>query len=104
MTKLLTNKYLGVLLGTKTKGVAEMSENTSQKIRSIIAKECGVKVKSVTNNTQFMSGQGLGYFDCMNALYSLQHKFHVELPESDYEEYKTVGSLIKKILSQQRVK
>lgn len=88
-------------MGTKTKGVVEMSENTSQKIRSIIAKECGIKVKSVTNSTQFMAGQKLSYFDCMNALYLLQHKFHVELPESDYAEYKTVGNLIKQILNQQ---
>ena len=75
-----------------------MSENTSQKIKAIIAKECGMTLKSVTNDTQFMAGQKLSYFDCMNALYSLQHKFHVELPESDYEKYKTVGNLTRSIV------
>lgn len=81
-----------------------MSENVSKQVKSIIAKECGVKRKFINNNTLFMSGQSFSYFDCMSVLFSLQHKFHVQLPESDYYKYKTVGHLIKTIIKQQHAK
>lgn len=81
-----------------------MSDNTSQKVRSIIAKECGVNRKFITNNTQFMSGQTISYFDCVDAMFVLQHKLHVSLPESNYKKYKTVGALIKDITKQLKSK
>lgn len=74
-----------------------MQDNTSQTIRTIIAKECGVKRRFITNKTNFMASQTLKYFDCMNAMYTLQHKFHVNLPESNYAKYTTVGDLIRDV-------
>ena len=72
----------------------------SRQVKSIIATECGIKVKSVTSKTEFMSSNGLPYFDCMGALYTLQHKFNVSLPESDFGKYNTVGGLTKNIVRQ----
>ena len=77
-----------------------MVDNTAQRIKMIIAKEFGLKPKSVTNQTQFMSNPNFSYFCCLDALYTLQHKFRVELPESDYDQYKTVGSLTRCIVNQ----
>ena len=78
-----------------------MRNNSIQRqIKNIIATECGIKVKSVTNKTKFMSSKGLPYFDCMGILYTLQHKFNVSLPESDFAKYDTVGGLTKNIVRQ----
>ena len=73
---------------------------TSKKVRKIVAKECGLAPKSVTNKTDFMGGQKIRYFDCMGALFALQHEFHVSLPESSYQKYTTVGGLVRDIVRQ----
>ena len=90
----------------KNKHNNNVIDDTAQQVREIIAKECCVKELEpvITNKTQFMSGQRLQYFDCINALFTLQHKFHVVLPESDYRKFKTVGDLIRNIKKQQRIK
>lgn len=76
--------------------------NTSQTIKAIIAKECGVPVKQVTNSMLFMGNKDLSYFVCVDALYTLEHRCHVQLPESDYEQYNTVGDLAHYIVKHQR--
>ncbi len=70
----------------------------SNKIKKVIAAECGLPY--VTNKTAFMEKQTLSYFDCMAALYTLQHKFDVSLPESDFSKYATVGALTRCVLTQ----
>ena len=77
-----------------------MADRTSQKIKTVIAKECGIPRELITNKTRFMSNTDFSYFECMGALYTLQHKFHVYLPESDYYKYSTVGSLTRCIINQ----
>ena len=77
--------------------------NTSQQVKTIIAKECGLGHR-ITNQTPFMSSQVLSYFDCMGAMYTLQHKLHVSLPESKYAQYATVGGLVKDIVKQLKVR
>lgn len=82
-----------------TKG-GKMKDNTSKKVKMIIAQECGIDRKSITNKMKFMSNQTLSYFDCMGAMYTLQHKMHVSLPESSYYKYATVGGLVRDITRQ----
>jgi len=76
------------------------SNGISRQVKSIIATECGINAKNVTNKTEFMSSRGLSYFDCVDVLYTLQHKFHVSLPESDFAKYNTVGGLTRNIVRQ----
>jgi len=78
-----------------------MKANISKTVKSVIAQECGINRRSISNRTPFMSNQKLPYFDCVGALFVLQNKFHVSLPEADYYKYKTVGNLIKNIIRQQ---
>ena len=77
-----------------------MAGNVSQQIRVVIAHECGLKQKSVTSQTLFMANPSFSYFDCVSALFTLQHKLGVSLPESDYAKYNTVGSLTRCIIKQ----
>jgi len=81
-----------------------MRDNTSRTVKTIIAQECGIKRKSINNNTQFMSSKEISYFDCMGAMFTLQHKLHVSLPESKYAQYATVGGLVKDIVKQLKVR
>ncbi len=77
-----------------------MSKNISQSVYSIIARECGIRRKNINTRTAFISNPSISYFECMGALYTLQHKFGVNLPESDFDKYATVGELTKSIIFQ----
>ena len=74
--------------------------NISQQIKSVIAAECGIKKKKLNNKTGFMSNKSISYFNVIDVLYTLEHKFHVYLPESDLVKYDTVGSLTQSIVNQ----
>ena len=82
-----------------------MTENNiSQQIKSVIAAECGMKKKNLNNKTGFMADKSLSFFNCMDVLYTLEHKFHVSLPEADFYKYNTVGDLTKNIVKQLKVR
>ncbi len=78
----------------------DMADKVFQRVKTVIAKECGVPSNLINSKTQFMSNTNFSYFECVGALYTLQHKFKVKLPESDYDKYKTVGSLTRCIIKQ----
>ncbi len=75
----------------------------SRQVKSIIATECGIEVKSVNNKMHFMSKSNISYFECVDALYTLEHKLHVKLPESSYYKYTTVGGVVKDIVRQLKI-
>ena len=75
-----------------------MADNTAKRVKKVIAQECGLSCKDITNKTLFLPNNKFTYFDCMGALYTLQHEFHIELPEAEYKKYKTVGSLVRCII------
>ena len=79
-----------------------MGNNTAYSIRNLIAKDCGLKRKIVTNKMPFMANDKLSYFDCVDVIYDLEHKFKVKLPESDFIKYDTVGGLIKSIVTEMK--
>ena len=80
------------------------SNGISRQVKSIIATECGIEVKSVNNKTNFMNKSNISYFECVDALYTLEHKLHVKLPESSYYKYTTVGGVVKDIVRQLKVR
>ena len=49
------------------------SNGISRQVKSIIATECGINAKTVTNKTEFMSTRGLSYFDCVDVLQQVTH-------------------------------
>lgn len=77
-----------------------MPKNVSQQVYRVVAQECGEKPKNITAKTLFMSNPKFSYFEVVAALYTLQHKLHVSLPESDYGKYETVGALTRNIIKQ----
>ena len=77
-----------------------MNNNASYTIKNLIAKECGLKRKLVNNKTPFMANAKLSYFDCVDVIYDLEHKYNVKLPESDFVKYDTVGGLVNSIVAE----
>lgn len=75
-----------------------------QRIRRIIAQECGMTQQTVNPGTPFVDNKDITYWDMVGALYTLQHVFKVKLPESDYVNYKTVGNLTNCIVAQVKSK
>ena len=92
------------ILRQKLRNNQNRSENVkrSTEIKRIIAQESNLALSSVNNKTAFMAAQNISYFDCMDILYVLQHRFNVSLPESNYIKYRTVGDLIRDINRQSR--
>ena len=62
-------------------------------IRNIISTETGTPINKIASKTPFMSNGNITFFDCIGVLFLLQHIFKVELPESEYAQYKTVRDL-----------
>ncbi len=87
------------MLKQQPKGVY-MKGNVSQSVKKIIAKECGLSSKLITNEMPFMANRELSYFDCIDVIYDLEHKYKVRLPESDFVKYDTVGALVKIVTAQ----
>lgn len=77
-----------------------MADSISRKAKAIIAQECGLERKAVTDKTRFLANKDLSYFVCMDTLYTLQQKFNVLLPESSFGKYMTVRGVIRDIVRQ----
>jgi acyl carrier protein len=77
-----------------------LKEQVFKIIQITIANETGIKPERITKKTNFMSRHGLPYFDCINVLFTLQQELHIILPESNYCNYPTVGSLKRQIIKQ----
>ena len=71
-----------------------------QIIRKIIAEEFGLERKKVNDETPFMANHEKSYFDCVDVIYDLEHKYNVKLPESDFVKYDTVGGLVNSIVAE----
>ena len=78
--------------------------NTSQTVRAIIAHECDIPVKSIKNSTPFMANKNLSFFVCADALFELEHRCHIQLPEEAFDKFKTVGGLTRYIISHSNIK
>ncbi len=65
-----------------------------------IATECDIPFNGIRSGTPFMDNRDLSFFDCVNVLSDLEHRFDVKLPESDYAKYGTVGRLTRRIVKE----
>ena len=67
-------------------------------IKQEIANECGIPAATIDNKTKFMENPAFSYFNCIDVLYTLEHKYKINLPESDYSKCRTVGTLARCIV------
>ena len=69
----------------------------SEKIKSIIAEQLGVKAEEVTPQASFIDDLGADSLDTVELIMALEEEFNVEIPDEDAEKMTTVGDAVRYI-------
>jgi len=69
----------------------------SEKIKTIIAEQLGVKQEEVTEGAKFIDDLGADSLDTVELVMALEEEFGIEVPDEDAEKMTTVGAAIKYI-------
>jgi len=69
----------------------------TQKIKSIIAEQLGVKVEEVVDGAKFVEDLGADSLDTVELVMALEEEFGIEIPDEDAEKMTTVGEAMKYI-------
>ncbi len=67
----------------------------SQKVKSIIAEQLGVKVEEVTDSASFVDDLGADSLDTVELVMALEEEFGIEIPDEDAEKMTNVGEAIR---------
>ena len=73
-----------------------MAEVT-QKVKSIIAEQLGVKIEEVTDSASFVDDLGADSLDTVELVMALEEEFGVEIPDEDAEKMTNVGEAVRYI-------
>lgn len=71
-----------------------MAEVT-QKVKSIIAEQLGVKIEEVTDTASFVDDLGADSLDTVELVMALEEEFGIEIPDEDAEKMTSVGEAIR---------
>lgn len=69
----------------------------SEKVKSIIAEQLGVKPEEVVPEASFIDDLGADSLDTVELVMALEEEFSTEIPDEDAEKILTVGDAIKYI-------
>ena len=69
----------------------------TQKIKSIIAEQLGVKAEEVIDEAKFVEDLGADSLDTVELVMALEEEFGIEIPDEDAEKMTTVGDALKYI-------
>ena len=69
----------------------------TEKIKSVIAEQLGVKPEEVTDQAKFVDDLGADSLDTVELVMALEEEYGVEIPDEDAEKLTTVGDAIKYI-------
>jgi len=69
----------------------------SEKIKSVIAEQLGVKPDEVTDQAKFVDDLGADSLDTVELVMALEEEYGIEIPDEDAEKLTTVGEAIKYI-------
>ena len=69
----------------------------SQKVKSIIAEQLGVKVEEVTDTASFVDDLGADSLDTVELVMALEEEFGIEIPDEDAEKMTNVGEAVRYI-------
>ena len=72
-------------------GTAEVT----QKVKSIIAEQLGVKIEEVTDTASFVDDLGADSLDTVELVMALEEEFGIEIPDEDAEKMTTVGEAMR---------
>ena len=69
----------------------------TEKVKSIVAEQLGVKVEEVTPTASFIDDLGADSLDTVELVMALEEEFSIEIPDEDAEKIANVGDAIKYI-------
>ncbi len=70
-----------------------------EKIKTILSEQFDVEEDTITTETTLQDDLGADSLDVVDLLMSIEDEFEVEIPDSEVENIKTVGSLVEYIES-----
>ncbi len=69
----------------------------TEKIKSIIAEQLGVKKEEIKETSSFIDDLGADSLDTVELVMALEEEFGIEISDEDAEKMRTVGDAIKYI-------
>ena len=75
----------------------------TEKVKSIIAEQLGVKIEEVTPEASFIDDLGADSLDTVELIMALEEEFNIEIPDEDAEKMTKVGDAIKYIEEKAKV-
>ncbi len=69
----------------------------TDKVKSIIAEQLGVKIEEVTPEASFIDDLGADSLDIVELIMALEEEFNIEIPDEDAEKIIKVGDAVKYI-------
>ncbi len=68
-----------------------------EKVKAILSEQFDVEEDTITNDTTITEDLGADSLDVVDLLMSIEDEFEIEIPDTEIENIKTVGELVKYI-------
>ena len=68
-----------------------------EKVKAILSEQFDVEEDTITNDTSITEDLGADSLDVVDLLMSIEDEFEIEVPDTEIEDIKTVGELVKYI-------
>ena len=68
-----------------------------EKVKAILSEQLDVEEDTITNDTSITEDLGADSLDVVDLLMSIEDEFEIEVPDTEIENIKTVGELVKYI-------
>ena len=68
-----------------------------EKVKAILSEQVDVEEDTITNDTSITEDLGADSLDVVDLLMSIEDEFEIEVPDTEIENIKTVGELVKYI-------
>ena len=68
-----------------------------EKVKAILSEQFDVEEDTITNDTTITEDLGADSLDVVDLLMSIENEFEIEVPDTEIENIKTVGELVKYI-------
>lgn len=72
-------------------------EETSEKIRSIVADQLGVNIEAVTEESNFQNDLGADVLEFYEIVMKIEDAFEIDIPDYDEEKLTTLGRAVEYI-------
>ena len=73
--------------------------NVEEKVKNIIVDQLAVEADKVTASASFIDDLGADSLDIVELVMTMEEEFDIDIPDEDAEKIKTVGDVIKYIVT-----